>query len=227
MCVVIVRYCEIIILPRASVIFPSLSSEAMAWSILASGNSRLRLALIPPRVIGPFLNCSITASSTVMYDTGSSCFMGLIGSCFWARPLVLDAARVKENCFSLSLITAPSCESWRRASTGKFCRVSRGVRPPQGRVGGPWRRWRAVRVEIAQPQSGLGPNPRAKSPPPGKPPNRPAKGRSKSKCQFSLLTLLAEPDLTNCEMGDLNGAQPNRAQNSLFALLPAFGTPAS
>ena len=56
-----------------------------------------------------------------------------------ARPLVLDAARVKENCFSLSFIAAPSCQVWRRASTGKFYRISRGVRPPQGRVGGPWR----------------------------------------------------------------------------------------
>ncbi len=48
-----------------------------------------------------------------------------------------------------------------------------------------------------------------------------------SKYQFFQMTLLAEPDLTHCEMGDLNGAQPNRGQNSLFALLPAFGTPAS
>jgi hypothetical protein len=43
-----------------------------------------------------------------------------------ARPPVLSAARVKENCFSLSFITAPSCQSWRRGSTGKFCRYSGG-----------------------------------------------------------------------------------------------------
>ena len=85
-------------------------------------------------------------------------------------PACLDAARVKEKCFSLSFTTTRSCQAWRRASTGKSYRVSRGVRPPQGRVGGPWRRWRAVRVEIAQPQSRFGPDPRAKSPPPGKAP---------------------------------------------------------
>ena len=43
----------------------------------------------------------------------------------------------------------------------QVCRVSRGVRPPQGRIGGRWRLWRAVRVEIAQPRSRLGPDPRA------------------------------------------------------------------
>jgi hypothetical protein len=32
----------------------------------------------------------------------------LIGIWFFARPLVLDATRVKENCFSRSLIAAPS-----------------------------------------------------------------------------------------------------------------------
>jgi hypothetical protein len=60
-----------------------------------------------------------------------------------ARPLVLGAARVKENCFSLSFIAAPFSQPWRTASTGKVCRVSRGVRPPQGRVGGRWQLWRA------------------------------------------------------------------------------------
>ena len=50
----------------------------------------------------------------------------LIGIWFFARPLVLHAARVKENCFSLSFIPAPSCQSWWRASTGKFCRFSGG-----------------------------------------------------------------------------------------------------
>ena len=69
----------------------------------------------------------------------------LIGICFLACPLVLDATRVKENCFSLSFIPSHSCQTGRRASTGKFCRVSRGVRPPRGRVGGRWRLWRAVR----------------------------------------------------------------------------------
>src|ERR1035437_5121835 len=69
----------------------------------------------------------------------------LIGICFLACPFVLDATRVKENCFSLSFIPSHSCQTGRRASTGKFCRVSRGVRPPRGRVGGRWRLWRAVR----------------------------------------------------------------------------------
>jgi hypothetical protein len=40
-----------------------------------------------------------------------------IGIWFLARPLVLGAARVKENCFSLPFIAAPSCQSWWRAST--------------------------------------------------------------------------------------------------------------
>ena len=53
----------------------------------------------------------------------------LIGIWFFARPLVLDAARVKENCFSLSFIPAPSCQSWWRAATGKFCRFSGGFAP--------------------------------------------------------------------------------------------------
>jgi hypothetical protein len=79
----------------------------------------------------------------------------------FARPNVLSAARVKENCFSLSFIAAPSCQTWRRASTGKLCRVSRS----------------------AQPRSRLGPDPRAKRPPLGKaPPSRPAK-ESPSVCQ--------------------------------------------
>src|ERR1035437_533814 len=69
----------------------------------------------------------------------------LIGICFLACPFVLDATRVKENCFSLSFIPSHSCQTGRRASTGKFCRVSRGVRPPRGRVGGRWRLWRAGR----------------------------------------------------------------------------------
>ena len=61
----------------------------------------------------------------------------LIGICFLARPLVLDAARVKENCFSLSFIAAPSCQTWPRVSTGKFCRVSGGFAPsPRAWAGG-------------------------------------------------------------------------------------------
>ena len=59
----------------------------------------------------------------------------LIGICFLARPHVLNAARVKENCFSLSSIAARSCQTWRRASTGKFCRGSGGL-SPSPRVGG-------------------------------------------------------------------------------------------
>jgi hypothetical protein len=37
----------------------------------------------------------------------------------FARPHVLDAARVKENCFSLSFMAVPSCRTWRRVSTGR------------------------------------------------------------------------------------------------------------
>jgi hypothetical protein len=44
----------------------------------------------------------------------------LIGIWFLARPLVLDATRVKENWFSLSFIAGPSCQTGPRASTGKF-----------------------------------------------------------------------------------------------------------
>jgi hypothetical protein len=47
----------------------------------------------------------------------------LIGIWVLVRPLVLDSARVKENCFSLSFIPAPSCQSWWRASTGRFLAV--------------------------------------------------------------------------------------------------------
>ena len=55
----------------------------------------------------------------------------------FARPPVLSAARVKENCFSLSFIATPSCQTWRRASTGKFCRVSGGFAPsPRAWAGG-------------------------------------------------------------------------------------------
>jgi hypothetical protein len=43
-----------------------------------------------------------------------------------ARPLVLDAARVKENWFSLSFIADPCCQTGPRASTGKSCRFSGG-----------------------------------------------------------------------------------------------------
>jgi hypothetical protein len=39
----------------------------------------------------------------------------MIGIGVFARPLLLDAARVKENCFSLSFIAVPSCQSWWRA----------------------------------------------------------------------------------------------------------------
>src|ERR1017187_8426899 len=39
----------------------------------------------------------------------------------FARPHVLRAARLKEICFSLSFIAAPSCQAWRRASTGERC----------------------------------------------------------------------------------------------------------
>ena len=48
-----------------------------------------------------------------------------------------------------------------------------------------------------------------------------------ARASVALLTLLAEPDLTHCEMGNLNSAQPNRGQNSLFSLRPSFGTPTS
>src|ERR1017187_2117849 len=102
-------------------------------------------------------------------ERGASRKFKLIGIWFLARPHVLSATRVKKNCFSLSFI-ALFCQTWRRASTGEFCRFSGGVRPPQGRVGGRWRLWRAVRVEIAQPGSRLSPDPGAESPPPGKAP---------------------------------------------------------
>jgi len=46
----------------------------------------------------------------------------LIRIWFFARPLVLSAARVKENWFSLSLITDPTSHMWRRGSTGSLCR---------------------------------------------------------------------------------------------------------
>ena len=59
----------------------------------------------------------------------------------FARPVVLSAARVKENCFSLSFIPDPSCQTWPRVSTDSFyrdtdsfCRlsVSFGVTPRGG-----------------------------------------------------------------------------------------------
>ena len=54
-----------------------------------------------------------------------------------ARPPVLSAARVKENCFSLSFIVAPSCETWRRVSTSNKCRVFGGFAPaPEAWSGG-------------------------------------------------------------------------------------------
>ena len=44
-------------------------------------------------------------------------------------PTRLDAARVKENCFSLSFIAAPACQSWQWGATGMFCRYSGGLAP--------------------------------------------------------------------------------------------------
>ena len=61
----------------------------------------------------------------------------LIGIWFFALPLVIGAARVKENCFSLSSSPAPFCQSWWRASTGKFCGFSGGIAPsPRPQAGG-------------------------------------------------------------------------------------------
>jgi hypothetical protein len=40
----------------------------------------------------------------------------------FARPHVLSAARVKENCLSLSFIAVLTFHSWLRASTGSSCR---------------------------------------------------------------------------------------------------------
>ena len=61
----------------------------------------------------------------------------LTGICFLARALVMSAAGVKENCFSLSFIPAPSCQGWWRASTGKSCRFSGGfARSATERAGG-------------------------------------------------------------------------------------------
>jgi hypothetical protein len=61
----------------------------------------------------------------------------LIGIWFLARPLVLSAAQVKENCFSLSFIGAASCPTWLRASTGNYCGVPGGFAPsPRAWAGG-------------------------------------------------------------------------------------------
>jgi len=53
---------------------------------------------------------------------------------FFARPLVLDAARVKENCFSLSFILAPSCQSLAEGGNRqvlpvfwRFCPIAKAV----------------------------------------------------------------------------------------------------
>ena len=63
-------------------------------------------------------------------ENGAPCTLSLlirrpIGICFLARPLALDAARVKENCFWLSFIAAPPCQTggseyplWSRGSSG-------------------------------------------------------------------------------------------------------------
>jgi hypothetical protein len=95
----------------------------------------------------------------------------IAGICFLARPLVLDPARVKENCFSLSFIAAPSCQTWRRAPTSKFCRVSRGVRPPQGRIGG------RCGWKLRSRETGLDLTHARKVRRQAEPPSRPAKGR--------------------------------------------------
>src|ERR1035438_3537235 len=50
----------------------------------------------------------------------------------FARPPVLSAARVKDNCSWLSSIAAPSCQTWLRAATGNYCRVSGGFAPLTG-----------------------------------------------------------------------------------------------
>jgi hypothetical protein len=49
----------------------------------------------------------------------------------FACPLVLDAARVKENWFLLSFIMDSTCHTWRRGSTSSRCRACGGVRQPQ------------------------------------------------------------------------------------------------
>jgi hypothetical protein len=94
---------------------------------------------------------------------------------FLARPLVLDAARVKENCFSLSFIAAPSCQTWRRVSTGNSCRVSGGVGPTQkpGRAAG------GQRPGNAREAARFWGKPGQRRPVPGtRPPsNRPGKGQ--------------------------------------------------
>jgi hypothetical protein len=56
-----------------------------------------------------------------------------MGIGFFARPLVLDTTRVKENCFSLSFIPAPSWQSWWRgqqasfAGFWRFCPIAKTV----------------------------------------------------------------------------------------------------
>jgi hypothetical protein len=52
-----------------------------------------------------FLGCGSEALEIVRSDSGFIMLaIGLIRICFWARPPLLDAARVRENCFSLSFI---------------------------------------------------------------------------------------------------------------------------
>ena len=84
---------------------------------------------------------------------------------FFARPLVLGAARVQENWFSLSFIAPPPCHTWPRGQQAVFAELV-AVFANRRVVGGRWRLLGAVRVETAQPQSRLGLGPRAQSPPP-------------------------------------------------------------
>ena len=46
-----------------------------------------------------------------------------------ARPIVIDAVRVKRNCFSFPFIAAPPCQTGPRAATITFCRFSGGFAP--------------------------------------------------------------------------------------------------
>jgi hypothetical protein len=84
----------------------------------------------------------------------------------FARPTVLSAARVRENWFSLSFIAAPSCQAWRRASTGTFCRCSGGFAPsPRAWAGGSGRAARqcarssAIPGQIGPEEAGAGHKP--------------------------------------------------------------------
>jgi hypothetical protein len=62
----------------------------------------------------------------------------LIRIWFFARPLVLGAARVQEDWFSLSFIAPPTCHTWRRGQQAVFAELL-AVFANRRVVGGWWR----------------------------------------------------------------------------------------